>query len=606
LSNQPQLNLSLTSNSNTLPLAAYLDPDEWNVLVRLKKPNISSYHLRCKNTSSTAAGLFSQIGTGYCYGEEADPGKWTTFNAGSPGWTHRWQGNSRVGVITGVFRPLESKDILRAFCGPRSAIAVSDRFNENHLNWIKNPPVNDSPCLMKTINSIRFDIDLAGGWSTFPAIRLCNQASMAGDVSGFQNRSFFTGNRGIQTIFALPAPVTIRTATALASLLRNILQQHVGTDGIVDADSTSSLMRLPGCRHAKSQKLGLFIDSGNRCFFDAKEQARLISRSFGWNESELGSYLSVHDFSELVNHIEALLDAHNLQHDLRVRGQQLATILTSDTKPGKYNLIDDARSNLAVQVAGGFTQATSTSVQQSNAATIRKELAQKHLLNHPVSGATWQWMTYSFGGVWSCRLLHGEQLGLDVLLDILRNVPAKSKSVLAQREKTAKRLWSTFRFLPPSATIPAFHSADMVGVGVIVELALKAGRTYNHKAGDIKTTMDIRQLQNLVKVANVMLHALRESGGVEFTLSERNGSHLSKKFFDKAVSPSTFKRISRMLEAEQRVRYERTMPYSVQGGIEWEGEVPIASVFEKQPGTTNRYRPSKWLTNLLREHEQLT
>lgn len=100
------LDLSLGATTNTFPLAAYLDPDGWDGLARLKQPNIQSFESRCPRTVEAARGLHRSVAPGYTYGLENAPGAWHTYIAGSPGWTHKWRGKERVGVLTGIIKPL--------------------------------------------------------------------------------------------------------------------------------------------------------------------------------------------------------------------------------------------------------------------------------------------------------------------------------------------------------------------------------------------------------------------------------------------------------------------------------------------------------------------
>lgn len=598
-----KLDQSLNSKSNCLPLAAYLDPDSWNELIRLTRPNLTSYVSRCPATSQAANGLFKLLGSGYCYGEEISRGHWQTFNAGAPGWTHRWCGNLRAGIIEGVFRPLESKDIVRSFCGPRSAIAVSDRFHQSHQRWTSENAILVPPWLEANINSIRFDIDLMNGWNPVHAISACKTAIEVGAETGFQVRNFSTGNRGIQTVFAFPAPVSIRVATSVAELIRKILNRRLEEPAKLDVDSTSSLMRLPGCRHAATQQLALFIDTENRCYFDKVEQANLIGNGLGWIAVAGNKNISSDDFANLTNELDIILDSQKIQHDCIVRGAELSDLLLTELSRGTSNLVDLASHVITTSKSNRATNTTPFPNSETNSAN-RTKIAQDRLLAPPMPGHTWKWMTDPYGGVWASRMLYGEPQGLDILIDILRNVPASSKAVLNERERTAKQLWQKFKFKPPSSANHNFHPQDVKAVEAMAEIAVRHSREYKHNAETKSTGIDIRQLQNIIKVANVMMYALRESGGTEFTLSERNGSHLSKKFFDKPVSPSTFKRIAKLLETEQRVRFKRELPYNVQGDVASEGISPLVPAFERLHGTVSRYKASKWLLEKLDQCDQ--
>lgn len=167
----------------------------------------------------------------------------------------------------------------------------------------------------------------------------------------------------------------------------------------------------------------------------------------------------------------------DLLDDLRSRRDDIAA-----TGTASHPLLDVAGAALKARTESGLhvvRQAISGSEPEESDAT---EKAREALDNPPMSGQTYAWMTNSLGGVWACRLLYGES-GVEVLIDILRQVPASDRKILRQRERTARALWMKVRFIPPKPRKRELYPADMPFVEKIVELAMASPRIYKHRKG---------------------------------------------------------------------------------------------------------------------------
>lgn len=597
---RPSLNLSLNANSNALPLAAYLDPDGWDGLARLKQPSVPSFERRCPRTVVAARGLHASVAPGYTYGLEFAPGVWHTYIAGSAGWTHRWHGKERVGIVTGIIKPLLETDVVKSLCWHYQSVAVSTKDYAQHRTWLTEEPEAVMPDVVPCVRQVRFDLDLHDRWSGFAAACVAEKVKAIGDIIGLQTRTYSSGRRGIHAVFAFPAAVNNKVAQGIDSLLRECIEREVSALAKVDADSTTSLLRLPGGNHAATMQLALFIDAENRCFFDAERQAMLIERGLTWMPEEAGSFCSRDGFNQLAGEIESALSvapstpgSANCPH---------ARDVLAATGTASHPLLDVAGAALKASTKSGLhvvRQAISGSEPEESDAI---EKARKTLAEPPQPGETYRWMT-TLGGARACWLLHGEA-GIEVLLDILRQVPTNDSNTLRQRERTARALWRKHKFIPPKPRKRELHPADILVVQEIVELAMASPRTYKHRQGVCQGKLDIRLLQSVIKVAHVLLYSLRVSGGNEVELSSRNGSNISEKLFpERGVSKATFERVRKLLEDLPRNRYERTMPYQVNPVLVAEGVEPLVPAFELQTGTTTRYKPSEWLVETMNKIE---
>jgi len=457
------------------------------------------------------------------------------------------------------------------------------------------------PDVVPCVQNVRFDLDFRDGWSGFVAALISARVKAVGDAVGIQTRTYSSGRRGIHAVFVFPLPVTNKVAQGIASLLRECIEREVSTLAKVDADSTTSLLRLPGGNHAATMQLALFIDAENKCFFDAKRQAMLIERGLIWMPEEAGSFCSRDGFNQLAGEVESALGVTPNKPGSANRSH--ANDILAATGRTSHPLLDVAGTALDASTKSGLSvvrQAISGSEPEESDAI---EKARKTLAEPPQPGETFDWMKKSYGGVWACWLLHGES-GIEVLLDILRQVPVNNRKTLRQRERTARALWKTFKFIPLKRRKRELHPFDILVVEQIVEAAMASPRTYNHRKGVCKGKLDIRLLQSLIKVAHVLMYSLRVSGGNEVELSSRNGSNISEKLFPgNGVPKATFERVRRLLEDMSRNRYQRTMPYQLHPELVSEGEKPLVPVFQLQAGTTTRYKPSEWLLETMKQIE---
>lgn len=596
----PTLDQSLNATTNTLPLAAYLDPEGWDGLARLKQPNISSFERRCPRTVEAARGLHRSVAPGYTYGFECAPGIWQTHITGAPAWTHKWRARERAGILTGIFRPLLATCVVKSLCWHHQSVAVSTRDYAQHRTWLTEEPNAVMPDAVPCVRHVRFDLDLHDGWTGFVAALISARVQAVGDAVGLQAHTYSSGRRGLHAVFAFPAAVTNKVARGIASLLRECIEREVSALAKVDADSTTSLLRLPGGNHAATMQLALFIDAENRCFFDAERQAMLIERGLTWMPEEAGSFCSRDGFNQLAGQIESALSVAPSTPDSANCPNARDVLATTGTT--SHPLLDVAGAALEASTKSGLLvvrQAISGSEPEESDAI---EKARKTLAEPPQPGETYRWMT-TLGGARACWLLYGEA-GIEVLLDTLRRVPANDSNILRQRERTARAFWRKHKFIPPRPKKRELHLADILVVQEIVEVAMASPRTYKHRKGVCQGKLDIRLLQSLIKVAHVLLYSLRVSGGKEVRLSSRNGSNISKKLFpERGVSRATFERVQRLLEDLSRNRYERTMPYQLNPELVSEGVEPLVPVFELQAGTTTRYKPSEWLVETMNKIE---
>jgi hypothetical protein len=478
---------------------------------------------------------------------------------------------------------------VEAYAGRAPAIAVSDRFAKDHETWIIDsgiaPPWNDP-----TICSIRFDIDFKAGWNRSNVLQVCRIVQSLGLSLGLITNSFSTGNRGIQSVFKLPSKVTTRIATGLAALIRESLSSAIGELATVDVDSTGSILRLPGCNHAKTKFLALYIDIDNDCFYDEEQQARLIGSGFSVAPKDNKDLMTPPKFNRLISELEGVFDEKGISHHSQIRQRPLAQLIVDSLPTSRFVIVSEAKSavlNTVILAGSNCTKSPTSGLSGDNGK------AEYRFQNPPAAGETWTWMTQSYGGVWAAKVLFGDD-GLDELLKLLSQVPSSSASKSHERERTARKLWESFKLFPPKVS-KKIHPEDIEIVVKIADAACKIKRIYHHRLGDKTLPLSKNCITNITFVSYAMLYCLRKKGGVEFKLSIRNGARIVNSMFSQTMSANTFDNTVRLIESEQRYKNVITgRNREIRTSIPV-GKPPLVPVFERVKTTTTYYKPSDWL-----------
>ncbi len=156
-----------------------------------------------------------------------------------------------------VIRPLTTNELLKAFVRlDRHGIGTRDRFEPA---WLSVSQGAERP----HIACIRFDIDLDQVFANedtellVEVVDLCREV---GDNVQLPCSLMTTGRRGIQAHYTLP----VRLATAEAGIVRDALRAHLAAvlpaHANLDKDSVNHLLRLPLTRHARTNRLALYLD----------------------------------------------------------------------------------------------------------------------------------------------------------------------------------------------------------------------------------------------------------------------------------------------------------------------------------------------------------
>lgn len=233
------------SEFNCLPLGFYLDPDAWQAEAFRHRASVRHFR-RLPRTSRFAEDFAAQLSRG-TWGAEHVAG-WTTMVAGRTRETRY-----KVEVI----QPLTTNELLKAFVRlDRLGIGTRDRFDPA---WLSVSSAAERP----HISCIRFDIDLDQVFANQDAellVEVVDLCRAVGDNLQLPCSVMTTGRRGIQAHYTLPVSLTTAEAGLVRDALRLQLTAVLPAHANLDKDSVNHLLRLPLTRHAKTNRLALYLD----------------------------------------------------------------------------------------------------------------------------------------------------------------------------------------------------------------------------------------------------------------------------------------------------------------------------------------------------------
>lgn len=233
------------SDFNCLPLGFYLDPDAWQAEALQRRASVRHFR-RLTITTRFAENFAAQLSRG-TWGAEHERG-WATLVAGKTRET-------RYKVET--IQPLTSNDLLKAFVRlDRHGVGTRDRFDPA---WLSVSAEAERP----HISCIRFDIDLDQVFAnedTELLVEVVNLCGAVGENLQLPSSVMTTGRRGIQAHYTLPVRLTTAEAGLVRDALRLQLTAVLPAHANLDKDSVNHLLRLPLTRHAKTNRLALYLD----------------------------------------------------------------------------------------------------------------------------------------------------------------------------------------------------------------------------------------------------------------------------------------------------------------------------------------------------------
>ena len=231
------------------PLGAFLEPDGYQTIQRMKKPNTRSYAHHMPRTLALARTIHQAIPEVAVWGKQAADRKaaWETITEGT--WVmKKWQKTA-----------MTEWEVLKMLADPNArTLASTDAKGDQYSR----------------VGHIRIDIDLDRTfdrwWDDDAHAELAGEIGLVHDVFnhfGLAVEVFRTGNRGIQSV--APIPWMPRSAAwVLTEAIRTVLRGTRRRDWRATDFKTSlqGLMRLPLGLHKLSRSLALFLghDGGVR------------------------------------------------------------------------------------------------------------------------------------------------------------------------------------------------------------------------------------------------------------------------------------------------------------------------------------------------------
>ena len=159
--------------------------------------------------------------------------------------------------------------MARALLGIGNAVGVCDGWQRGERRYKGTDAVDEERLAGARVRVLRFDLDLPQGeaWPARSYGGILDQLRQARGLAtdlGFEMQAYTTGGRGVDLCLPLPSETTIRAASWIATAFSLLLKD--ATDGplVYDTNALQAPIRLPGQRHLRSGRLGLWIDLDGR------------------------------------------------------------------------------------------------------------------------------------------------------------------------------------------------------------------------------------------------------------------------------------------------------------------------------------------------------
>lgn len=404
------------SEFNCLPLGFYLDPEAWQSEAFRHRASVRHFR-RLPMTSKFAEDIAARLSRG-TWGVEHERG-WATMVAGKARET-------RFNVET--IQPLTTNELLKAFVRlDRHGIGTRDRFDPA---WLSVSAEAERP----HISCIRFDIDLDQVFANEDAellIEVVDLCRIVGESVQLPCSVMTTGRRGIQALYTLPVRFTTTDAGLVRDVLRAQLAAEFPAHAILDKDSVNHLLRLPLTRHAKTNRLALYLDP--KCQVLPVEQ-QIESALRAWNPT------GAEEREELL----ARMASSNPPHLADVAIQSVPAF---DTQPSASTILRGPRDH-----------------------------AWSSLISEPlVAGRTWEYLVER-KGVYAHVARYGQPEANRRLREKVMEMPEDGK--MAERLSTVEKLVDTFQLRqaqPSESENVALSDGEQVRVEAYKEELRAAG-----------------------------------------------------------------------------------------------------------------------------------
>ncbi len=503
---------------NILPFAAYLEPDGLREQITLKKTVIKQCQKSTPQTHEVAKRLLSQIPQRKKWGMQLPEKRWITIEDGKPaGSASRQWRQKGIGMLA-LLKHFSGRTFS---CGTCDAAFKDYSWSEKKHDWLPN-----------LVWCLRWDIDQDDAWRKNDPEAVIAPLKVQRDVLrsiGLPYRVFSTGGRGVQAVIGLPRTVPHMIASLMESVIRAAIDLKMPQDyeGSVDKTALRSIMRLPGGLHAKTGRLGAWIDIEQAKLHPLEHQIKLMGTGFS-RQDEPG-ILTIREFRASLLPISDFMVKQGIRYvDLMNLSDSITILEQCTNSPMAAKLLDlfdqkgsQKASSQAEQSAAAAPQSVtsstasqknpSTSPQPAKPSSAVRDWAQSVWDRSFTPGSFYNWI--SMGGergILAARILFGEHQAREKLLELAQNVPCGSPSDLNERIRVIESFCSSFHFTASDLSYPK-RSEDVATVPLtidpkITQLAKDAISKLLPPSGKVRWNLELGE-----KILSIILQGIRDS-----------------------------------------------------------------------------------------------
>lgn len=504
-------------SANYLPLAAYLEPDEFRRMIHLKTVPLKSFGTRLPRTYDIAKVLRDQLPQRWRWGCQKLGGEWVTHDA------------LKIYKINDKHIPgsvLSQHALLKHFCGWSFCCGATD-IAVDGCRW------TGSEALPNRITCLRLDVDQNEAWDHKDSESVLAPARIQRQIVhslGLPYRAFATGGRGFQAVIPLPKAIPHMLASLIEEILRESIELKMppGLEGTVDKTSLKSLMRLPGGLHGKSNRLGAWIDIDAGRYFAIDEQAELMTSGLAWQHQPgsmtkqefqdsfgpIGAYMLKQGFrfTDYLSRADSItILEHCSRRPMAVKLLQLLDLGSNQPTFSAPTAVDDPVPPSVNQPAATEEVADSTPPHPALPSNADRRWAQSVWSRSFAPGGFYNWISMDGErGILAAFVLFGEHSARPKLLEMARSVPCRSQDQLAERLRVIETFCSSFNFKSSQHfAAQSSHEAMAAPLEVdprITQLAQEAVGTLLPPSGKVRWNLELGE-----RILSIILQGINDS-----------------------------------------------------------------------------------------------
>jgi len=257
------------------PLVTLLEPEGWTAFNRQGGRQVLQYRKHVPATIEVAEALYRAVPSPWRWACQMEDGGWPQKTAGR--WIDmprqgaaRSQGEGSLSSVRVRQQPLRLIDVAKHLCGVTFALGNLD----NYVVGFEEASV---------VRCLRVDIDMDDAHAARDTEAILAQMRgerEAAHALGLGYMAHRTGGRGHQFALALPLAVHRPVASFLLHLVKRLVTGRMVPGAEFDKSNLTSIMRLPGGLHAKTKRLGLFVDVDAGGLYPLLAQVELLKSRF--------------------------------------------------------------------------------------------------------------------------------------------------------------------------------------------------------------------------------------------------------------------------------------------------------------------------------------